>query len=110
RHVSSSKCVQNRRRRSLSSERRHARLQAPMQEIVIHGGDYPHVAGIAGGYEGVRIAYRTRAVRQVFVDMLEQRSYECCEFSAANYLLLRASGQDWLTALPIFPYRAFRHS
>jgi 4,5-dihydroxyphthalate decarboxylase len=81
-----------------------------MNEVVIHGADYPHVRGIAGTYQGgIGLEYRATDVRQVFVDMLRTRCYEACEFSAANYLILRASGQDWLSALPIFPHRAFRH-
>jgi 4,5-dihydroxyphthalate decarboxylase len=81
-----------------------------MHEIVIHGGDYEHVRGMGGDVGGVRLAYRATSVRQVFVDMLATRCYEACEFSAANYLILRGTGHDWLTALPVFPYRAFRHS
>jgi 4,5-dihydroxyphthalate decarboxylase len=42
--------------------------------------------------------------------MLERRHHEVCEFSLANYLTLRGTGQDWLTAVPVFPFRAFRHS
>jgi 4,5-dihydroxyphthalate decarboxylase len=81
-----------------------------MKEIEVHGGDYDHVRGIGGEYQGIRLAYRAVPVRQVFVDMLATRRYPACEFSAANYLLLRATGQHWLSAIPVFPYRAFRHS
>jgi 4,5-dihydroxyphthalate decarboxylase len=81
-----------------------------MREIEVHGGDYDHVRGIDGDYQGVRLAYRAVPVRQVFIDMLATRRYPACEFSAANYLLLRATGQHWLSAIPVFPYRAFRQS
>ena len=79
-------------------------------QIVIRGGDYEHTLGIAGDYANVRLEYEPMRVQDIFVGMLESRRFEVCEFSLANYLTLRATGQDWLTALPIFPYRAFRHS
>ncbi len=42
--------------------------------------------------------------------MLNERCYEVCEFSLSNYLMLRDRGADWLQAIPVFPYRAFRHA
>src|SRR5262245_33480617 len=81
-----------------------------MSDIVISGGDYEHTLGIAGVYSGIRLTYETPPIREVFAGMLEHRRYEVCEYSFANYLTLRGAGQDWLTALPVFPYRAFRHS
>ena len=74
-------------------------MAAPIAQIVVHGGDYPHVRGLTGERGSLRLHYRATAVRQVFVDMIAHRAHEACEFSCANYLLLRATGQDWLTAL-----------
>ncbi|MBX9735930.1 MAG: hypothetical protein K2X32_03305 [Phycisphaerales bacterium] len=79
-------------------------------EFTIRGGDYEHTLGIAGVYAGVRLGYEAPGMHGLFARMLESRCYEICEFSLANYLTLRATGQDWLTAVPVFPYRAFRHS
>jgi 4,5-dihydroxyphthalate decarboxylase len=42
--------------------------------------------------------------------MLNERCYEACEFSLSNYLMLKDRDADWLHAIPVFPYRAFRHS
>lgn len=81
-----------------------------VSEIVISGGDYEHTLGMPGTYAGVRLGYETPGMQGLFADMLEYRRYEVCEFSLANYLTVRAAGQDWLTAVPIFPYRTFRHS
>ena len=82
-----------------------------LPEIVIHGGDYEHTLGIAGVHgDGIRLNYEPMRVQDIFVRMLETRVFEVCEFSLANYITLRGTAQHWLTAIPIFPYRAFRHS
>ena len=79
-------------------------------EIVIRGHDYEHTLGIAGVYGGIRLGYEVMRVQDTFTGMVEAGQLEVCEFSLANYITLRATGQHWLTAIPIFPYRAFRHS
>ena len=79
-------------------------------EIVVHGGDYEHALGLAGVHAGVRLGYEAMRVQDIFTGMLETRRFEACEFSLANYITLRAAGQDWLAAVPVFPWRAFRHS
>ena len=79
-------------------------------EVIIRGGDHEHVLGLAGEYNGVRLGYETLRLQDIFVAMLESRRFEVCEFSLANYIVLRAGGQHWLTALPVFPFRAFRHA
>ena len=78
--------------------------------FTIYGGDYEHTLGVAGLWGDVRLDYETRRVQEIFFGMLEARRFEVCEFSLANYLTLRGRGEDWLTAIPIFPHRAFRHS
>jgi 4,5-dihydroxyphthalate decarboxylase len=82
-----------------------------IREFTIHGGDYDHTRHVAGTYGDFRFRYESAARPQrIFIEMLESRRFEICEFSAANYLTLRASGEDWLTAVPVFPSRVFRHS
>lgn len=81
-----------------------------MAEIIIRGGDYEHTLGIEGVYDGIGLGYESPGMQGLFADMLETRRYEVCEFSLANYLTLRATGQSWLAAVPVFPYRTFRHS
>ncbi len=78
-------------------------------KIILRGGDHEHVLGIAGEYAGVHLGYETMRLQDIFVAMLETRCFEVCEFSLANYIVLRTSGQHWLTAIPVFPFRAFRH-
>jgi 4,5-dihydroxyphthalate decarboxylase len=79
-------------------------------ETIVRGGDYEHVLDFSGEYaDGIRLRYEPSSTREIFERMLAERCFEVCEFSLANYLTLRASGENWLTALPIFPYRKFRH-
>jgi 4,5-dihydroxyphthalate decarboxylase len=80
------------------------------QAIEVTGGDYEHTLGLAGIRDGIDIRYTTAPLREVFVKMLNERCYEACEFSLSNYLMLKDRGADWLHAIPVFPYRAFRHS
>lgn len=77
--------------------------------LTVHGGDYEHTLGVSGFYHGVQLTYAAMPVQSIFVPMLETRRFEICEFSLANYLTLRAAGETWLTAVPVFPMRAFRH-
>jgi 4,5-dihydroxyphthalate decarboxylase len=86
-------------------------MPAQTIKITIHGGDHEHVRDLTGHYGGeIALAYQPTSLQQLFPAMLATRCYEVCEFSLANYLMLRASGEHWLSALPVFPYRAFRHS
>ncbi len=78
--------------------------------IELTGGDYEHTLGLAGIRDGIDIRYATAPLRDVFLRMLTERCYEACEFSLSNYLMLKDRGADWLHAIPVFPYRAFRHS
>jgi 4,5-dihydroxyphthalate decarboxylase len=80
------------------------------REFEIYGGDYEHTLSVAGSYDGIDLRYRTMRVQDIFSGMLESARFEICEFSLANYIVLRAAGQDWLAATPVFPSRAFRHS
>jgi 4,5-dihydroxyphthalate decarboxylase len=79
-------------------------------KIDLHGGDYEHVLGISGVREGIDIRYVERPLLEIFEGMLNERRYECCEFSLSNYIMLKDRAADWIHAIPVFPYRAFRHS
>ena len=79
-------------------------------ELTIYGGDYEHTLALGGEVAGTRLRYATtRRVQEIFIGMLETRRFEICEFSLANYITLRAAGERWLTAIPVFPSRVFRH-
>ena len=79
-------------------------------KIDIYGGDYEHVLGLSGIHEGIEIQYVIRPLLEIFEGMLNNRTYEACEFSLSNYIMLKDRKADWLQAIPVFPYRAFRHS
>ena len=80
------------------------------QNVEVYGGDYEHVLGLSGAYHGIDVTYVVRPVLDIFEAMLNDRIYDACEFSLSNYIMLKCAGADWLHAIPIFPYRAFRHS
>ena len=80
------------------------------QNVEVYGGDYEHVLGISGAYHGIDVTYFVRPLLDIFETMLTERNYDACEFSLSNYIMLKAAGAEWLHAVPIFPYRAFRHS
>jgi 4,5-dihydroxyphthalate decarboxylase len=65
---------------------------------------------LAGIRDGIDIRYKTAPLRDVFLRMVTERCYEACEFSLSNFLMLKDRRADWLHAIPVFPYRAFRHS
>ena len=69
-----------------------------------------HTLEVAGDHGGFHFGYEAMPVTRIFADMLATRRYAICEFSLANYLVLRGTGSDWLVALPVFPQRAFRHA
>lgn len=79
-------------------------------KIDIYGGDYEHVLELSGVHAGIDLKYVTRPLLEIFEGMLNNRTYEVCEFSLSNYIMLKDHGATWLHAVPVFPYRAFRHS
>jgi len=81
-----------------------------MAAVKLYGGDYEHTLDLAGQCEGISIDYLVRPLLEIFEGMLNNRAYETCEFSLSNYIMLKDRGANWIHAIPIFPYRAFRHS
>jgi 4,5-dihydroxyphthalate decarboxylase len=79
-------------------------------QVNVVGGDYEHTLGLESTRSNIEFRYSSAPLASVFFKMLRERCYEACEFSLANYLMLHDRGEDWLQAVPIFPYRAFRHS
>jgi 4,5-dihydroxyphthalate decarboxylase len=78
--------------------------------IEVYGGDYEHTLSVSGTWNGIGLKYIAQPMLEILDAMLNKQAYEICEFSLSNYLMLRDRGAAWIHALPIFPYRAFRHS
>ena len=77
--------------------------------LELYGGDYEHTIGLDGQYGNLHVDYFPRPVVEIFREMISRRAFAACEMSLANYVVMRDRGARWLTALPIFPFRAFRH-
>jgi 4,5-dihydroxyphthalate decarboxylase len=81
-----------------------------MVRVELYGGDYEHTLQLAGNSGEFDIRYNTAPIVDIFEKMLAEKAFEACEFSLSNYLMLKDLGASWLHAIPVFPYRAFRHS
>ena len=79
-------------------------------DITIRGGNHDHVRDLTADAHGITVRYRAMSLQELFPRMLATRCYEVCEFSLANYLMVCGSADRWLSALPVFPFRSFRHS
>ena len=80
-----------------------------MASIILVGGDYEHVLELATADVDPAIVYNTGSPSRIFEEMLSNRTYEACEMSLSNYLMVKDRGANWLHAIPVFPNRAFRH-
>ena len=85
-------------------------MNETQQVVELSGADYEHTMTLDGVRGGIEIRYTVRSLSEVFGRMIAERAYEACEFSLANYILLKDRGADWLFAIPVFPYRDFRQN
>jgi len=74
--------------------------------IEIQGGDYEHVLE----FEGDGLAYRRVALAPLSKVVLGGQDFDVAEYSLANLIMLHAAGDRRLTAIPVFPSRAFRNA
>jgi 4,5-dihydroxyphthalate decarboxylase len=82
----------------------------PLTLAVSH---YDVVADLTSGrvpVEGVELRCLEIPIVELFFRFLEYREFDVSEISFAKYIAMRAQGEDWLTAIPVFPTRVFRHS
>lgn len=79
-------------------------------EISVHGGDHEHVLDFRSPPDGgTAFAYRRTASTALAGIVLGGDPFDACEFSLANHIMLHASGERPLPAIPVFPSRAFRN-
>jgi 4,5-dihydroxyphthalate decarboxylase len=83
---------------------------ARQKSIELYGGDYEHTLTLGGDAASLTIDYNVLPTMEMFSRMITRRAFEACEFSLANYILLKDGGADWLHAIPVFPNRSFRHN
>lgn len=84
-------------------------------DITLAGSEYEWTKALWDGRvepEGVNLTtvdFKPHPRR--FTRMIEGLEFDACELSMGSYLATRASDRDFpFTAVPIFPYRRFRHS
>lgn len=77
--------------------------------IELYGGDYEYTLDLGGEVEGVEVRYHPIPIVGLFQRMIRERAYEACEFSLANYILMKDGGEEGLHAVPVFLNRSFRH-
>lgn len=74
---------------------------------------YEHVRDLETGavrVEGVELSVLTLPVEEIFYRFLRYREWHISELSFAKYVAMRASGDDSVCAIPVFPSRVCRHS
>ena len=80
--------------------------------MIILGGDYEHTQemGLTERDRASGIEYHPQPTPAGYFDVVLKRGqFEIAEYSLANYLMYRGNGDDWVSAIPVFPLRAFRH-
>jgi 4,5-dihydroxyphthalate decarboxylase len=77
--------------------------------IEMVGHDYPFFRHVTGVRDGLDLRYTPVGPGQAFTAVLENQPFQANEFSFANYTLMKDRGVEWMTAIPVFLNRAFRH-
>ncbi|QXJ21144.1 4,5-dihydroxyphthalate decarboxylase [Actinomadura graeca] len=86
---------------------------APRVHVSLAVNDYDHVRDLCTGsvpVTGVALTVLNHPVEEIFFRFARHREWDVSELSMAKYCALRGSGDDSLTAIPVFPSRLFRHS
>lgn len=78
-------------------------------DILIRGNDYEFTLEMDGTYANVPIRYEPGDLNEIYAGVLGNKPFQACEFSLSNYTMMRDRGADWMTAIPVFANRAFRH-
>lgn len=82
-------------------------------QLTVAMSDYEHTRDLADGRvraEGIDLTFLSLPVEEIFFRFINYREWHGSELSFAKYVSMRASGDDSIVALPIFPSRVCRHS
>ena len=77
--------------------------------IQVIGNDYPFFRYVDGNRDNLKLNYNPVSGVEAFKAVLENNPFEVNEFSLASYSMMKDRGVDWMTAIPIFLNRDFRH-
>lgn len=81
------------------------------RDIEVQGGDYEHTLGFGTPTGQVpAIRYRKAALGDLSRVVLSGERFGVAEYSLANHIMLRDRGDHRLSAIPVFPSRAFRNA
>lgn len=73
------------------------------------GHDWPFFHDVTSVRDGLNLRYKSVGPTQAFAAVLANQPFQINEFSLANYAMMRDRGVEWMTAIPVFLNRAFRH-
>jgi 4,5-dihydroxyphthalate decarboxylase len=85
----------------------------PNVRLTMAINDYDHVRDLVSGevpVQGIDLTCMRFSVEETFFRWARFREWDISEFSLGKYCSLRASGDDGISAIPVFPSRSFRHS
>lgn len=85
----------------------------PRVHLTLAINDSDQVRDLVAGkvpVNGIDLTCLLLPVEEIFFRFTHHREWEVSELSFAKYCALRAQGDDSVTAIPVFPSRAFRHS
>ena len=81
-------------------------------QLTLACGDYDRTHPLIDGSirpEGIELNWLTLPHLEIWIRMLNYYDFDASEISLASYTIARTLGKP-LTAIPVFPARAFRHS
>jgi len=81
-------------------------------QLTIACGDYDRTHPLIDGSitpEGIELNWLTLPHLEIWTRMLNYYDFDASEISLSSYIIARSLGKP-LTAIPVFPARAFRHS
>ena len=82
------------------------------RKVTFAGGDYDRTHALIEGSikpDGLELNWLILPYHEIWTRMLNRYEFDASELSLSSYLIGRTMGKP-LTAIPVFPARAFRHS